>query len=360
MEIENGSIDAIVLPPLPQTVWDIIVQLIFDPVLEFKDALIQIKFLSLVSQSLCRACKNAVLRLDARHSLDAHVAALAKLPISVEYLNLDDFYNREYVLRSATFRKHSALTLRHLSAAITTTDTLADFPLLENLTFHGQESFPKLYPAVLENNLIHLHHLELVNYEHEVVTDEVPLDVLRRLQSLTVRPRSDGRQFRLHGKEIPFKLKNLTFDSSFDSLQSAYHALTPEFSLPLILAAAENILIEAGSIGLKCDLTRMPLPPEMSNFGSTEPLWVAAVLLHAPSTLKRINIRLLQSRGVFVKENPPQATSSFHLYGVGSALEELAPGGKYKDMQWSYTIETQSIFNVFHLSVRRSSLLIDT
>jgi hypothetical protein len=65
--------DGGVLPPLPQTVWDAIVQLIFEPLLDLKDALIQIQSLSLVSQSLRRACKNAVLRLDARRSLDAHV-----------------------------------------------------------------------------------------------------------------------------------------------------------------------------------------------------------------------------------------------------------------------------------------------
>jgi hypothetical protein len=61
-------VDDAVLPlllPLPQTVWDTIVQLIFENVWELKDALIQIKSLSLVSQSLRRACKNAVLRLDA-------------------------------------------------------------------------------------------------------------------------------------------------------------------------------------------------------------------------------------------------------------------------------------------------------
>lgn len=242
MEVEINTV-----LPLPQTVWDTIVQLIFGPVLELKDALIQVQSLSLVSQSLRRACKNSVLRLDARRSLDAHIASLAKLPIAVEYLDLDDFYNREYVLRSATFIEHSALTLKKVSAAVRCTDTLGNYPHLHTLTLHGQESFPKLYSAVF-SNVKNLKNLELINYEHETLTDEVPLGVLTMLKTLVVRPRPNGHRYWLHGRSFPLKLKYLKVDGSFDSLEAVDFAPDPEYRLCDIFTAAEHIVIESRAL----------------------------------------------------------------------------------------------------------------
>jgi len=275
-----------VLPPLPQTVWDTIVQLIFEPVLEVKDALIQVQFLFLVSHSLRRACKNAVLRLDARRSLDAHIAALAKLPIAVEYLDLDDFYNREYVLRSATFIKHSALTLKKVSAAVRCTDTLGKFPLLHTITLHGQESFPRLYSAVF-SDVQNLKTLNLVNYEHELLTDEVPLDVLTMLETLIIRPRPDGNRYWLQRHVFPLKLKHLKLDGSFNSLQAMDFAPSPEYRLHDMFAAAENIVIESRFISLSHGVGREG-HYDVSTVPTTEITlpWMAKELLNAPVSLK--------------------------------------------------------------------------
>jgi hypothetical protein len=285
MDIKDVSTEAVALPLLPQTVWDSIVQLIFDPILELIDALIYIKSISLVSQSLRRACKNAVLHLDASRSLDAHIAVLATLPVAIEYLDLDSYYNREYVLRSATFVEHSVLSLKHVSAAVRCTNTLKQFPLLEHITLHGQESFPQLYPAVLDNNLKNLKHLNLLNYEHKVLTAEVPLSVLTRLESLTLRPRPDGRNFLFHTQDLPLKLKRLHLDGSFGSLQATRFAPHPEFSFSLLLTAAEEIVVEAEAVVLRHSMNVSENSTNALNY--TDIHWLVHKLLHSPATLKR-------------------------------------------------------------------------
>ncbi|KAL4531401.1 hypothetical protein Ndes2526B_g04475 [Nannochloris sp. 'desiccata'] len=350
--------DAVILPPLPQTVWDTIVQLIFEPVLELKDALIQVQSLSLVSQSLRRACKNAVLRLDAHRSLDAHVAALAKLPIAVEYLDLDDFYNREYVLRSATFIEHSALTLKQVSAAVRCTNTLEKYPLLHTLTLHGQESFPKLYSAVF-SNLKNLKILELRNYDHDLLTEEVPLDVLTKLETLTVRPRPNGKQYWLHGHEFPLKLKRLRLDGSLDSLQAVDFVPYPKYRLHDILAAAEEVVIESRSFSMTHSHgTDREYDNQSPIFPTTEMYlqWIARELLSAPVTLKCVEFRLLGLEGLIVGGHSLNATFFGHLAlpELVDVLEELAPRGRLGDVHWSYNVETQSIFEVYCLRVWRN------
>jgi hypothetical protein len=201
----------------------------------------------------------------------------------VEYLDLDDFYNREYVLRSETFRKHSAHTLRFVSAAVRCTDTfLSTFPHLDTLILHGQESFPTLYPAVFAN-LENLKHLTLVNYKNDYITEEVPLEILSRLETLTIRPAINTKAYALHKDVFPLKLKRLYLDGGFDDLQSVNYCPHPCFSLPMLLAAAEEILIEAriASTNRRQWTISLPQRPLEGVY------WAVEEILNAPKTFKQ-------------------------------------------------------------------------
>ena len=246
------SDENVTAPVLPQQVWDKITRLIFVGTWEVRDALLEVKRLSLTCKSLQIACQCFPMQLDATHSFDAHIDALSKSHIQVLTLDMGDFTNRESLLRNPNFIKNSGPTLERLTASVHCTDTLQHYPRLQYLKLYGQEFFRTLYPAVLQG-LRNLKELELEEYHHkQILSALIPSDILSRLDTLRIRhlPHlGDAWQLNNLAKPaFPAKLKKLVVDGSFNQIQAANFSPMPSLILGPILDAAEDIRIEGYGI----------------------------------------------------------------------------------------------------------------